>query len=153
MGQARSVARLLCAGLLVSVLASAGQANAQDKPRPRPKPLPEASDMAASNSLSDQNSLGAPDAAIRPPVPSTRTLKPVKPIVAPPPPLVLRSAVHSRYSRLPTLARSTTGQCRAQCAVARTQCASGGEADTSGCDPAWTQCLSTCDGLTYSRGP
>ena len=151
---ARSVARLLRAGLLIGVVACAGQAGAQDKPRPRPKPLPEPSDTSAAvpNSLSDQNTVGAPDAATRTPLRSAAGSSAVRPLPPTPPPAVLRSAVHSRYSRPAVIARSTTGQCRAQCAVARNQC-SIGQGDTTGCDPGWTQCLSTCDGLSYSRGP
>ena len=151
---ARSFARLLRAGLMLGLVACACQVAAQDKPRPRAKPLPEPSDTPASsaNSLSDAPNLGAP-AAVAPTPGGAKAGAPVlRPLAPPPPPLVLRSAVHSRYSQPATLARSTTGQCRAQCAVARTQCASG-EGDTSGCDPGWTQCLSACGGLTYSRGP
>ena len=152
MGPVRGAGGLLRTGLFLAACTWAAQAQAQDKPRPRPRPLPEPSDTAASNTLSDQNSVGAPDAALRPPAPTTGALRSGTPIVPPPAPLVLRSAVHSRYSQPATIARSTTGQCRAECAVARTQCASG-ETDTSGCDPGWTRCLSTCDGLSYSRGP
>ena len=152
MRPARSVAPLLRAGLMVGLAVGACQAAAQDKPRPRAKPLPEPSDTPASpaNSLSDAPNLGAPTAAMPTPRGAMANAPVLRPVI--PPPLVLRSAVHSRYSRPAALTRSTTGQCRAQCAVARTQCASG-EGDTSGCDPGWTQCLSTCDGLTYSRGP
>ena len=155
MRPARSLARLLRAGLMVGLAACACQAAAQDKARPRAKPLPEPSDTPAGpvNSLSDTPSLGAPAATPPPPGGETAKAPILRPLIPPPPPLVLRSAVHSRYSQPAVVARSTTGQCRAQCAVARTQCASGGETDTSGCDPGWTQCLSSCGGLTYSRGP
>ena len=151
---ARSVARLLRAGLLIGVVACVGHAGAQDKPRPRPKPLPEPSDTptAVPNSLSDQNSVGAPDATRRTPATSATGTPLARPLISAPPPLVLRSAVHSRYSRQAVISRSTTGQCRAQCAVARNQCSTG-QGDTSGCDPGWTQCLSTCGGLNYARGP
>ena len=152
MTPARSFASLLRAGLLLGVIACAGQAEAQDKPRPRPKPLPEPSDTPAANSLADQNSVGAPAAARRTPLPSAAGPPAIRPLLSAPPPLILRSAVHSRYSRPAVIARSTKGQCRAQCAVARNQCSTG-QGDTSGCDPGWTQCLSTCDGLSYSRGP
>ena len=66
---------------------------------------------------------------------------------------VLSSAVRSRYGAPKAISRSTAGQCRAQCAEARGQCFNADSVDTSGCDPGWTQCLSTCEGLTYSRGP
>ena len=144
MSPACRAARLLRAGLIIAT-ATWVQAAAQDKPRPRPKPLPEPSDRSsASNSLSDQNSLGVQAGA---PVPTA-----ARPLVAAPPPLVLRSAVHSHYGFPATIARSTAGQCRAQCSVDRNNCANG-QGDTSGCDPGWTRCLSTCDGLSYSRGP
>ncbi len=150
----RSFACLLRAGLMVGLVACACRAAAQDKPRPRAKPLPEPSDTPASpaNSLSDAPNPGAPASATPAPRDAKANGPILRPVIPPPPPLVLRSAVHSRYSQPAVLARSTTGQCRAQCAVSRSQCASG-EGDTSGCDPGWTQCLSTCGGLTYSRGP
>ncbi len=150
---ARGLACLLRAGLLVGLAISAGQAAAQDTPRPRPKLVAPPPDPAASaaNSLSDQNSVGAPDSGVRPPA-SAKAGPTLRPLIPGPPPLILRSAVHSRYSRQATIARSTAPQCRARCAEARTQCASG-ETETGGCDPAWTQCLSTCDGLSYSRAP
>ncbi len=152
MGPPRSLAGTLRAGFVLGLLAWAGHSAGQDRPRLRPRPLPEASNAtaAASNSLSDPAGVGAP--AVPSPVPPAAGSPVVRPALPPAPPLVLRSAVRSRYSHLPVIARSTAGQCRAQCAGARARCA-GGEADASGCDPAWTQCLSACDGLSYSRGP
>ena len=114
----------------------AAQPRAQeDRPRrrtPQAPPAPPATDTAAG-------------------VTSRKPTKPVGPRALPPP--VLSSAVRSRYSPPAVIARSTAGQCRARCAEARGQCFNADSVDTSGCDPGWTQCLSSCEGLTYSRGP
>ncbi len=135
----------LRAGLVLALAAAANSASAQAaKPHQRPKPV---ASTPPDNAIGD-NSTG--DVS-----PSVTGSKPLTVRAAAPPPLpgpVLRSAVHSRYSQPVTIARSTAGQCRARCAESRTTC-SGGQGDLSGCDPGWTECLSSCDGLTYSRGP
>ena len=64
----------------------------------------------------------------------------------------MSSAVQSRWSRPAGIARSTTGQCRETCALDRNRCAAG-LGDPTQCDPNWTRCLSTCEGLSYGRGP
>ncbi len=133
-------------GLALALAASSVPATAQiGSPRRRPQPPPAArpADNALDNAIG-QNTTGD---ASQPVAASAR-----RPVALPPAPPMLRSALHSRFSRPAVIARSTTGQCRVQCAEARNTCANG-QGDTTGCDPGWTQCLSTCAGLGYSRGP
>jgi len=74
------------------------------------------------------------------------------PLIRPAAPPQLRSAVRSTSSRTAVVGRSTTAQCRASCAGGRVSCLASPD-DTSGCGPRWTQCLSDCAGLGYSRAP
>ena len=147
-GPARRLLPGLCAGLLAVTAVAASAQTARPRKRPQPPP--------ASKPLEDANSTGDADlgAAARPSggapqeaTPSGAVLRPASP-AAP----VLRSAVTSRWSRPASLAHAPAGQCRATCAEQRLSCANGA-GDTSGCDPGWTQCLSSCAGLSYSRGP
>ena len=149
-GPARRLFAGLCAGLLVTTVADASAQTARPHKRPQP-PL-------ASKPLDDANvtgdaDLGATGAVARPPG-SLQGASPSRPVLRPvaPPLPVLRSAVTSRWSRPASIAHAPVGQCRAVCAEQRLSCANGA-GDTSGCDPGWTQCLSSCAGLSYSRGP
>ena len=153
-------ASLQRAGLALMLSLAAAPVFAQGSPQPqaqedRPRrrtpqaPQPSASANAPGNTTGDARAgLGVPS---RPGTPQRTTAGVSKPYVPPPP--VLSSAIRSRYSAPALIARSTAGQCRAQCAEARGQCFNADSVDTSGCDPGWTRCLSTCESLTYSRGP
>ena len=152
MAAARSLYAGLRAGLVLATwtLGASAWAQSADRPHHRPQPLPPPGSSpdtgnATGESVPLTHSPRAPPVA--PTAPARSALRPLIP--AP----VLRSAVRSRYSRPATIASSTTGQCRAQCAQARNQCFNADSVDTAPCDPAWTQCLSTCAGTTYSRGP
>jgi hypothetical protein len=132
---ARRLLAGVCAGLaLLGALPAFAQS---DRPRKRPQPPPVTAPADMGNTTGD----AAVSPALRPGAPAP----------------VLRSAVHSGWSRPATIAHSATaGQCRAQCSVQRTSCATGAVGaglDASTCDPDWTRCLSACNGLTYSRGP
>ena len=139
----------LCAGLLaVSAVASAQTA----RPHKRPQPPPASKPLEDTNSTGDADlgatgGVRAPGGALQGTPSSGAVLRPA----SPPLPL-LRSAVTSRWSRPASIAHAPAGQCRAVCAEQRLSC-SNGAGDTSGCDPGWTRCLSSCAGLSYSRGP
>jgi hypothetical protein len=136
----------VCAGLLLILAGPAAAQTARPHKRPSPPP-PSQGASDADNTVGDVAPPPLPGAGPKDqPARATATLRPAIP--AP----TLRSAVQSRWSQPATIARSTAGQCREQCALQRQSC-SGGQGDTSGCDPGWTQCLSACAGVSYRRGP
>lgn len=118
------IARRALILLLAWAAVSPAHAQDQDKKKKRPPVAP------------------PPAAAAAQPAPAS--------LLRPAPPPQLRSAVRSTSSRPAVIGRSTTAQCRARCSEQRVSCL-GNPEDTSSCNPNWTQCLSSCAGLDYSR--